>query len=628
MPEAAKHEFKTELKQLLDIIVHSLYTKREIFLRELISNAADAIDKLRFNALTQPDLTAGDTDYRIRLCTDTSAGTLTISDNGIGMTRDEVIENLGTIARSGTKAFLESLKAANATNRPELIGQFGVGFYASFMAADHVTVITRSATAGSAAVKWESDGQGSFTVSESDRAGRGTDVILHLREDAKEFLQEYRLRQIVKQYSDFIEHPVQMKVEVEHDGKKQKEVQTFNSRKAIWLKSKSEVKQEEYDEFYQQVSRDFEKPAKVIHMSAEGTMEFKALMFVPSKRPFDFFWREPKAGLQLYVRRVLISHECEELLPQYLRFVKGVVDSSDLPLNVSREMLQHNPVLTRIRKNLVNRILKSLEEMKTEEYGEYTQFFEEFGSILKEGINADFENRSRIADLLLIESTKTEPGKFTTLPEYVKGMPADQKEILYLVGETREQLDGSPYVEAFKAKGQEVLLFTDPIDEFMINALNEYQGKRLKAIDRGQVDADASDEKIKAKTNELKSLLELLKTRLANLKEVRYTTRLKDSASCLVADENAMSAHMERLMKRVGRAGEAPPAPRILELNPDHALVQAMEKLYQKNPSDDRVQDIASVLHDQAVIAEGSRIPDPAAFAKRVNALLVNGIGA
>ena len=628
MPTPATHEFKTELKQLLDIIVHSLYTKREIFLRELISNAADAIDKLRFSALTQPDLAAGDTDYRIHLTADAAAGTLMISDNGIGMTRDEVIENLGTIARSGTRQFIETLKAANATNRPELIGQFGVGFYASFMAADRVTVITRSATPGAAAVKWESDGQGSFAVEDAQRAGRGTDVILHLREDARDFVQEYRLRQVIRQYSDFIEHPVQMEVEVERDGKKLKETQTLNSRKAIWLKGKSEVKPEEYDEFYQQVSRDSEKPAKVIHMAAEGAMEFKALMFVPAKRPFDFFWREPKAGLQLYVRRVLISHECEELLPQYLRFIKGVVDSADLPLNVSREMLQHNPVLTRIRKNLVNRILKSLEEMKSEEYEKYTQFFGEFGVILKEGISGDFENRTRIADLLLIESTRTEPGKFTSLPDYVKAMPADQKEILYLVGETREQLDGSPYVEAFRAKNQEVLLFTDPIDEFLIDSLGEYQGKRLKAIDRGQVDSDSSDEKIKTRTTELKSLLELIKAKLSGLKEVRYTSRLKDSAACLVADEHGMSAHMERLMKRVGKSEEGQSAPRILELNPDHALVQAMEKLYQKNPTDDRVQEIAAVLHDQAVIAEGSRVSDPAAFARRVNALLVNGIGA
>ncbi len=628
MPETPQtHEFKTELRQLLDIIVHSLYTKREIFLRELISNAADAIDKLRFRALTETHLAAGDSDYKIRLSVDPEAKTLTVSDNGIGMTRDEVVENLGTIARSGTRQFIEALKQANAANRPELIGQFGVGFYASFMTAEKVAVISRSALPDSQAVQWESDGQGKFSVAPADKASRGTDVILHLRDDAKDFLEEYRLRQIVRQYSDFIEHPVVMNVEVERDGKKTREDQTLNSRRAIWLKGKSEVKQEEYDEFYEQVSRDFEKPAKIIHMAAEGTMEFKALMFIPSKRPLDFFWREPKSGLQLYVRRVLITHECEELLPPYLRFIKGVVDSSDLPLNVSRETLQHNPILTRIRGNLVNRILKTLEEMRISEADTYTRFFEQFGSILKEGINSDFQNRTRLADLLLIQSTKTQPGKHTSLPDYVKAMPADQKEILYLIGETREQLDSSPYVESFKARGREVLLFVDPIDEFIINSLGEYQGKPLKAIDRGQLDTDQSDEKLKSQTAELKPLLDTVKANLPEVKEVRLTSRLKESAACLVADESGMSAHMERLMKRVGRADEAPPAQRILEINPEHPLVQSMRKLQDKSPSDPRIAQIASVLYDQAVIAEGSRIKDPAAFARRVNELLVGGIG-
>ena len=626
MSSTQTHAFKTELKQLLDIIVHSLYTKREIFLRELISNAADAIDKLRFNALTQTDLLQGDSAYQIKRTADPAAGTLTITDNGIGMTRDEVIENLGTIARSGTRQFLETLKAANATNRPELIGQFGVGFYASFMAADKVTVITRSATPDSQPVKWESDGQGAFSVDTAEKTTRGTQVTLHLREDAKEFLEEYRLRQIVRQYSDFIEHPVVMDVAVERDGKKSTETQTLNSCKAIWLKNKAEVKQEEYDEFYQQVSRDFAKPGQVIHMAAEGAMEFKALLFIPAKRPMDFFWREPKSGLQLFVRRVLITHECEELLPVYLRFVKGVVDSSDLPLNVSREMLQHNPILTRIKNNLVNRILKTLEEMKNSEYEKYVGFFNEFGSILKEGINADHENRTRIADLLLLPSTRTAAGLFTTLADYVKNMPADQKEIYYLCGESREQLDASPYVESFKAKNQEVLLLTDPIDEFVVSTLGEYQGKHLKAIDRGQLDTDAASEQLKQKTEQFKDLLSLLKTKLPEIKEARLTSRLKDSAACLVTDEYGMSAHMERLMRRSGRAEEAPPSQRILELNADHPLVNALQSLWQNTPADPRVDQIAAVLYDQAAIAEGSKIKDPSAFAKRINDLILSGI--
>ena len=626
MASAQQHPFKTELKQLLDIIVHSLYTKREIFLRELISNAADAIDKLRFNALTSPDLLAGNGDFKIQLSADPAAGTLTLSDNGIGMTRDEVIENLGTIARSGTRQFIESLKAANAANRPDLIGQFGVGFYASFMAADQVTVLTRSATPGSDAIKWQSDGQGEFTIDASDKSTRGTDVILHIREDAKEFLEEYRLRQIIRQYSDFIEHPIVMDISVEHDGKKTTEQQTLNSRKAIWLKNKSEVTPEEYAEFYQQVSRDFEPPAQTIHMAAEGAMEFKALLFIPAKRPMDFYWREPKAGLQLYVRRVLISHECEELLPVYLRFVKGVVDSSDLPLNVSREMLQHNPILTRIKNNLVNRVLKTLDEMKTSQYDAYVEFFGEFGSLLKEGINSDFENRARLADLLLMESTRTQPGKFTTFADYVKNMPADQKEIYYLVGETRGQMESSPYVEAFKARNQEVLLLTDPIDEFAISSLGDYQSKRLKAIDRGQLDTDATNEALKEKSAQFKDLLSILKTKLPDIKEARLTARLKDSAACLVTDDSGMSAHMERLMRRAGRADEAPPAHRILELNAEHPLVKALQSIWQTTPTDPRVDALAGVLYDQAAIAEGSKVKDPAIFAKRINDLILNGI--
>lgn len=618
-------EFRTELKQLLDIIVHSLYTKKEIFLRELISNAADAIDKLRFEALTRPELTGGQNHYKIKLIPDEKAGTLTISDNGIGMTRDEVVENLGTIARSGTKQFIESLKAANAQNRPELIGQFGVGFYASFMAAGKVTVISRSVT-GDSAVKWESDGQGSFSVEDAQKESRGTDVIVHLRDDAKEFTQPQRLRSIVKQYSDFIEHPVVMDVEQEKDGQKTTEEQTLNSRQAIWLKNKNEVKAEEYEAFYKQVSFDFEKPAATIHMAAEGTMEFKALLFVPSKKPFDFMWREPKSSVQLYVRRVLIQHDCEQLLPTWLRFVKGVVDSSDLPLNVSRETLQHNAVMTRIKNNLVNRVLKTLEEMKTGEYDKYVEFFEEFGPILKEGISQDFEHRTRLADLLLVQSTRTEPGKYTTLAEYVKNMPADQKELYYLVGETREQLAASPYVESFKAKGQEVLLLTDPMDEFVVNTLSKYQDKALKAIDRGKLDEDSADDSLKQLGEKMKGLLELVKSKLTDVKEVRLTHRLKDSAACLVADEYAPSAYMERLMRRAGRGDEMPASQRILELNPDHPLVQSLEKLHAANPADERLGQLAEILYDQATIAEGSRIKDPAAFARRVNDLLLKSV--
>ncbi len=628
-------EFKTELKQLLDLIIHSLYTKKEIFLRELISNSADAIDKLRFQALTQPDLAAGDTDYKIRLIADKEAGTLTLSDNGIGMTRDQVVEDLGTIARSGTRAFLENLKQPNAKDRPELIGQFGVGFYSSYMVADKVTVLSRAAGASAdQAVKWESDGQGEFTIEPAEKSSRGTEIALHLREDSKEFLDSWRLRQIVKQYSDFIEHPVVTDVEKPIAGdveEKKTEIkeETLNSRKAIWLRAKHDVKKEEYEEFYKQLSHDSEPPARTIHISAEGgATDFKALMYIPAHRPMDFFYREPKAGLDLYVKRVLIQHECELLLPTWLRFVKGVVDSADLPLNVSRETLQHNAIIEKIKSNLINRILKELESLKDEAIGKptpaddepYFKFYREFGTTLKEGAAQDWANKERLSNLLLFESTKTEPGKYTTLAKYVERMPEDQKEIYYLIGESRAMLEHSPYLESLKSKGFEVLLCTDPVDEFVLSSLHQYKEKSLKAADRS-----GSDEK--REDDSFKPLLETIKEKLAaQVKDVRLSARLKESAAVLVADEFGVSAHFERLMRRAGRDKElgADSSKRILEINPDHPAVAALRAVFEKDKSDARVESFTKLLYEQAVVAEGSKIDDPAGFARRINELLVN----
>jgi molecular chaperone HtpG len=608
-------EFKTELKQLLDLIIHSLYTKKEIFLRELISNAADAIDKARFEGLKHPELLEGESDWKIRLTADKDANTLTVSDNGIGMTREALVADLGTIARSGTKAFIENLKAAEVKERPELIGQFGVGFYASFMAADRVTVITRAA-GSSEAVKWESDGQGEFTVEPAERASRGTDVILHLREDAKEFLDSYRLREIVKQYSDFIEHPIVMDVEKGEGEKKETKEETFNSRQAIWIRPKSQVKPEEYNEFYKSIGHDFEDPLKVIHISAEGgATDFKALMFIPAHRPMDFFYKEPKSGLDLYVKRVLITHECEELLPTYLRFIKGVVDAADLPLNVSRETLQHHPLLGKIKSNLVNRVLKTLGEMKESEYENYLKFYKEFSTTLKEGIPQDWSNKDTIADLLLFESTKTKAGEYTTLAKYVEAMPAEQKEIHYLIGETRAQIENSPYLESFKAKGEEVLLLTEPIDEFVMSTLGEYKEKKVQAADRGEVE--------KKEDARFEGLLKILAAKLPKVKEVRLSGRLKESAAVLVADEFGPSAHFERIMKRAGRSGELPETKRILELNPEHAAVKSLLGLFEKDPADARVDDFGHLLYEEAVIAEGSKIEDIAGFARRLNELIV-----
>jgi molecular chaperone HtpG len=609
-------EFKTELKQLLDLIIHSLYTKKEIFLRELISNAADAIDKARFEGLKHPELLEGDTNWRIKLTVYKDAGTLMVSDNGIGMTREAVVQDLGTIARSGTKAFIENLKQADVKDRPDLIGQFGVGFYSSFMAAERVTVVTRAA-GSTEAVKWESDGQGEFTIETADRPSRGTDVILHLREDAKEFLDPYRLRQIVKQYSDFIEHPIVMDVEpVIGDDKTEVKEETFNSRQAIWLRNKNEVKPEEYNEFYKSIGRDFEDPLKVIHVSAEGgATDFKALMFIPAHRPMDFFYKEPKSGLDLYVKRVLIQHESEELLPTYLRFVKGVVDAADLPLNVSRETLQHHPLLAKIKSNLINRVLKTLGEMKDGEYDNYLKFYKEFGVTLKEGVPQDWSNKERIADLLLFESTKTKPGEYTTLAKYVEAMPAEQKEIHYIIGETRAQIENSPYLESFKAKGEEVLLLTEPIDEFVMSTIGEYKGKKVQAADRGEVE--------KKEDARFEGLLKVLAAKLPRVKEVRLSGRLKESAAVLVTDEHGPSAHFERIMKRAGRSGELPESKRILELNPDHPAVTSLLTLFEKSPTDDRIDAFGHLLYEEAVIAEGSKIDDIAGFAKRLNDLIV-----
>ncbi len=619
-------EFKAELKQLLHLITHSLYSDREIFLRELISNASDAINKVRFDALANAEKLEGNTDWKIKLTPDAGAGTLTISDNGIGMSRQEVIDNLGTVAQSGTKAFLEAAKAAGKTGEaPGLIGQFGVGFYSAFMVADKVTVVTRAAGSGPAdGTKWESDGQGTYSLDATEKPTRGTDVILHLKEDAKDFLETWRLRALVRKFSDFLEHPVVMDVEKEVKGegdeaKKEVAEETLNSRKAIWLRSKSEVKPEEYEEFYKSLAHDTEPPAEVIHYAAEGKTEFRVLCFVPAHKPFGFDYEEPVAGLRLYVQRVLIMDRCEQVLPQYLRFVKGVVDSSDLPLNVSRELLQQNQKLEAIQKSVVKNVLETLAGMKNLEFDKYLAFYKGFGSVLKEGLTRDWSNREKVADLLLFESANTEAGKFTTFAEYAEKMPTDQKEIAYLIGESAEQLRRSPYLEAFRAKGQDVLLLTDPIDEFAIPQLGEYKGKKLVAADRGE--ASGVGEVPTGVKDQFAPLLSLLKEKLPDVADVRLTNRLTESAACLVAGEHGMSAHMERLMERMGR--DAGATKRVLELNPAHATVEAVRQLHLKDAGDSRLDLYARLLYEQAVIAEGSKVSDPVAFAKRVNDLIV-----
>jgi molecular chaperone HtpG len=633
-------QFKTELKQVLDIIIHSLYSHKDIFLRELISNASDAIDTLRFESLTRPELKdAVPAEFKIKLIADLKAGTLTVSDNGIGMSRTDIVENLGTIAKSGTRAFIENLKTADVKQRPELIGQFGVGFYSAFMVADKVTVVSRKATDPAAAgVRWESDGQGAFTVDIVEKPEAGTDVVLHLREEDREYLQQYRLREIIKKYSDFVAHSIVMDVEkeekkTEKEGEKEVEVtekkiveETFNSRKAIWLRPKSEVTKEEYDEFYKHIAHDFESPGRVIHYSAEGTIEFKALLYVPSHKTFDLMWGDSRTvkGLHLYINRVFIMDDCETLLPLYLRFVKGVVDSPDLPLNVSRELLQQSAPLEKIKSNLTNKIINSLDEWKRQDHDGYVKFYEQLGVYLKEGISHDWSNRQKLADLLLLESTKTEAGKYTTLAEYVERMPPEQKEIFYLTGETREMLEHSPYLEAFRTRNWEVLLLTDPMDEFMVQSLTEYKSKHLKAVDRGSLDGSAIDEE---KKKSLQPLLDFIQSKLSEIKQARLSNRLKESAACLVADEHSPGANMERLMRRMGRGEDMPDFKRILEVNPEHPAVVALQKLHAKDAADARLEKYVRLLYDEAVIAEGSKVKDPLALAQRINELIVKDVG-
>jgi molecular chaperone HtpG len=615
-------QFKTELKQILHIIIHSLYSHKDIFLRELVSNASDAIDTVRFESLTRHEIVEGDEDWKIKLIADEQAGTLTISDNGIGMSKETIVENLGTIARSGTRAFLERLKTADAQNLPELIGQFGVGFYSSFMVADKVTVVSRRAgLPPGEAVRWESSGEGEFTVETTTKDKRGTDVILHLRAEDKDYLKPWRLREIVKKYSDFVAHPIVMDVEKTDDqGNKSTTEETLNSRKAIWLRPKAEVTKEEYVEFYKHIAHDAEEPAKIVHYAAEGAVEFKALLYIPKHKPLELVWGDSKKGLQLYIQRVFIMDDCEALLPMYLRFVRGVVDAADLPLNVSRELLQQSPHLEKIKSNLVNKVLRTLEEMKTKDFDNYVTFFNDMGMFLKEGVVQDWSNRQALADLLLFESTKTEPGKYTDLAKYLENMPASQSEIYYLLGESRETAEHSPYLESFKAKGQEVLLFLEPIDEFLLQSLTEYKGKKLKAVDRGELDGATVDE---AQKKRFQALLDYVKSKLDDVKEVRLSSRLKESAACLVGDEHEMGVHMERLLRRMGRGEEVKPRQRILELNPDHPAVEALHKLHEKNAADARLETYCRILYDEAVIAEGARLKDPAAFARRVNELLI-----
>jgi molecular chaperone HtpG len=624
-------EFKAEVKELLDLMIHSLYSHKEIFLRELISNASDAIDKARFESLTNRQVLDEAGEWKIRITADKAAGTLTVSDNGIGMTKHELAESLGTIAHSGTKDFLSAIKSKEVKDQPELIGQFGVGFYSSFMVADRVTVISKKAADKEAdAVKWESAADGSFIMEDVEREKAGTDVILHLKEEEKKYLDEWEIRDVVRKYSDYIEHPIVMDVEREkEDGKdkskkiKVKEEETLNSRKAIWLRDKAEITESEYNEFYRHISHDFGDPARVIHYRAEGTSEFSALLFVPTRAPHGIFFRDYKIGPMLYVRRVQIMDHCEELIPQYLRFVKGVVDSSDLPLNISREILQSNKHIEVMRKNITKKVLDTLAEMKNGEYEKYLGFYKEFGRILKEGVHFDFSRKEQIADLLLFPSTETGSEKFTTLRSYVDAMKPGQEEIYYITGMSYDEAAKSPYIEAFRDKGYEVLIMLDEIDDVIMGGLFEYKGKKLKSVIKGDISLDQTEEsERKEAVRKYEKLIARMKELLKDeIKDVRLSGRLKDSPCCLVMEEGAMDPNMEKLMKAMGQ--EVPVSKRILEINPAHPVIGAMNALLEADDKDERVGEYVELLYDQALLLEGSKPKDPSAFAKALTKLMV-----
>jgi len=631
MTTAQTHPFKTEVRQLLDLVIHSLYSKKEIFLRELVSNASDAIDRARFEALTHPSLQRGEDAWKIAITVDTKNQTLTVSDNGIGMTAHEIEQNIGTIASSGTRRFMESLKNdPKAATNPEMIGRFGVGFYSAFMVASDVTVVTKRGGVDEPALKWVSNGDDSYTLEETTRDGFGTDVTLKLREGMDEFLQAWRIKSIIKHYSDYISFPIALTV-IDAEGKEEPKDEVINSRKAIWKKSAAEITEDEYHAFYRHISHASDNPAKVIHYNAEGTTEFKALLFVPSQAPYDLFMREGQKGIHLYVRNVFITDDCKDLLPAYLRFLRGVVDSSDLPLNVSREMLQDDAVIRRMRKSLTTKVLSVLAEMKQKQEKEYRTFFDTFGRVIKEGVHMDFENKQKLADLLLFTTTKTEAGLPVDLKAYVDRMPSEQKDIYYIAGESVAALKASPLLEAFERRGYEVILLADPIDEWVTMSLTEYGGKKLVAIDRGDIDLGTEDEKKaaqekkKEQEEKVKDLLGALQKHLdADIKEVRLSSRLTDSACCLVNDDGAMSAHMERILKAMDQ--DVPASKRILEINAEHPLVAKLDAAFKADAGDARIADYADLLMAQALIAEGSPVKNPARFTRLVSELMTKAM--
>ncbi|HRR33580.1 MAG TPA: molecular chaperone HtpG [Kiritimatiellia bacterium] len=618
------HIFKAETQQVLDLVIHSLYSKKEIFLRELISNASDAIDRAQYLGLTDKSIIADAPVWKIDLIADKKDKTLTIVDNGIGMTEEELDKNLGVIANSGTKAFAKALKEQQQTNIPELIGQFGVGFYAAFMVAETVTVITLKRGAGQKAVKWSSAGDGSYTLEDAARDKPGTTIVLKLREGMDEYLNEWRLHELVKKYSDFIAYPIRFS----DSGEAPKEdAQPLNTMKALWKRPKSELTEEETNKFYTHITHDYTPPLKTIPMSVEGAVEFKALLFLPKQASFDLMLPNKKHGLHLYVRNVFIGSDFDLLLPEYLRFVKGVVDSSDLPLNVSREMLQDDAVIRKIRSNITGKVLGTLAEMMADAPETYTAFFTAFGRVLKEGLHTDYENSDKLKALMMFRSATREGHALISLSDYVKAMPETQKEIYYLVADDLETAKHAPHIEALTKRGYDVLLFTDPIDQWVADTLREFDGKKLVAVDKGALEVGTDEEKAAAKkkieeaAGDYKKLTAFIQEHLKeDVKEVRFSPRLTESACCLVADEHALNPSMERLMRAMNQ--EVPKQLRTLELNPDHAVVARMKSMLDADKNDPRLADYADLLFGQALLAEGASPKNPQRFTQLVAELM------
>jgi len=612
-------EFQTEAKQLLNLMIHALYSHKEVFVRELISNASDALDKLRFESLTNSSITDSDQELAIHIKLDKTAKTITISDNGIGMTRQEVIDNIGTIARSGSKAFLEKMTGDQKADS-NLIGQFGVGFYSAFMVATSVKLVTKKAGSSEPAVVWESKGENEFTIEGTQKEKHGTDVIVYLKEDESIYAEDWEVRSLIKKYSDFIAFPIYLP-----NDKGKEEV--INQTKPIWRRPASEVTSQQYEEFYQQVLGGFDKPLSVLHSRAEGIMEYSSLLFIPSKSPFDLFNMERKHGVKLYVKRVFIMDNCKELIPEYLRFVRGVIDSEDLPLNISREMLQKNPMLDKIRKAVVSKILGKLKEMAESEPENFKTFWKEFGSVVKEGIHTDPENKEKLLELLRFRSSlSVSSDDLVSLKQYVGRMRQDQKDIYYILGESSEIAEKSPHLEVFKSKSIEVFYMVDPIDEWIVQDIYNYDGKHLKSVTQGNLDLGELGKEEEDAKKKAESKFKKLSERIANIlsesvKEVRITTRLKDSPACLVTDENAMSAHMEKLMKAMGQ--DVPKSKPVLEINTEHPILLNMNTRYENDPKDSELESWVHLLYEQALIAEGQMVPDPLAYSRRVNDLLM-----